>query len=381
MMERTTRERLALSLLFCQSGLCFSTLASRIADIKGSFHLADSELGALLLIRPLGSLLGLPLAGWIVDRYGSRSSSALGVLGFGGSLVLLGLAPSVRLLALGFLCYGLSSNLTSISINAQALAVQKSYGRTIMSSFHGSWSLAGFVGASLGGLALAVGLPMSAHFLLIAALGVAVVILTFPRLARDPGTPSRRMVLARPDRHLVWLGAIAFCGMLCEGSVYDWGSVYFAQVVRVREGLVTAGIVAYMAAMATGRFLSDRLANRFGSFPVIRACGVLICAGMAVSVAFPSPAAAVAGFALIGAGTSSVIPLTLSQVGSSERLSPGIALAVVSTIGYFGFLLGPPVIGFVAEALSLRASFALVALVGLGITLAVPLGERRSVPR
>ena len=380
-MPQITRQRIALSVLFCQSGLCFSTLASRIPDIKAAFQLSEGELGALLLIRPLGSLLGLPLSGWVVDRFGSRNSSILGVLAFGGSLALLGTAPSMRLLMLGFLAYGLSANLTSISINAQALVVQKGYGRTIMSSFHGAWSLAGFFGAALGGLALALDLPMTAHFLLIAGVGVVLVLVISGELGRDAEGTSRKMVLARPDRHLFRLGMIAFFGMLCEGAVYDWGSVYFNQVVRVPEGLVTAGIVAYMAAMAAGRFTSDRLANRFGSYPVIQSCGLLIFSGMAIAVAFPSLVSAVLGFALIGAGTSAVIPLTFSQVGSSKGLSPGIALAVVSTIGYFGFLLGPPVIGFVAEVVSLRASFAGVAAVGLAITLMVTLSDRRSVPR
>lgn len=380
-MHPKTRHRIALSALFCQAGLCFSALATRIPDLKASFQLTEGELGTLLLIRPLGSLLGLPIAGWIVDRYGSRQSSAIGVLGFGASLALLGLAPSLRLLVLAFLAYGLSANLTSISTNAQALAVQKSYGRTIMSSFHGVWSLAGFFGAAFGGLALALDIPMSTHFLLIAGTGAVLVLVSFPQLERDAQATRGKLVLARPDRHLFRLGVVAFCGMLCEGSIYDWGSVYFKQVVRVPEGLITAGVVAYMAAMATGRFLSDRLANRFGSYPVIQTSGVLIFSGMAIAVAFPSLGAAVVGFALIGAGTSSVIPLTFSQVGSSKGLSPGIALAVVSTIGYFGFLLGPPLIGFVAEALSLRASFAGVAVVGLAITLVVALSDRRSVPR
>ncbi|MFB9862843.1 MFS transporter [Rufibacter immobilis] len=378
MMQTKLKQRIALGVLFFQSGLCFSSWASRIPDIKNSFLFSDSEFGTLLLIRPLGSLLGLPLAGWVVDRYGSKYSAAIGILGFSVSLVLLGIVPAVAWLAVSLLLFGLSSNLTSISINAQALAVQESYGRTIMSSFHGLWSLAGFCGASVGAAAISLGLERVTHFLLIMGTVFLFVFLSLPHLNTDQEKIGKRLSFAKPDPQLLRLGLIAFCGMLCEGCMLDWSGVYFKQVLHAEQGWVTAGFMAYMGSMAAGRFVSDRFANRYGSTRMIQVNGLLICSGLLLAVIVPSFPMAILGFILVGAGTSSVIPLTYTQVGKNQTLSTGLALALVSTIGYFGFLLGPPLIGFIADWLSLRVSFTVVALVGISITLLVSLGAQQN---
>jgi MFS family permease len=376
-MEANVKQRIAISILFFQSGLCFSTWAARIPDIKAAFAFSDSELGSLLLIRPLGAFIGLPFAGWVVDKYGSHYSSVVGIMAFSVSLVLLGLSPTVWWLAIAILLFGLSANLTNISINAQALAVQKNYGKTIISSFHGLWSLAGFCGAGLGAVLIGLKVEMLYHFLLVMGTVMVFGLLSFKHLSREQQAGSRKFVFKKPEPELLQLGLIAFCGLLCEGCIYDWAGIYFKQVVQVEAGLVTAGFIAYMGTMALGRLVSDRFTNRFGSTAVIQASGVLIFSGLLLAVLFPHLITAILGFVLVGAGTSSVIPLTYAQVGKNPALSPGISLATVSTIGYFGFLLGPPLIGFIAELLSLRASFALVAVAGLMISLLATLAKRR----
>ncbi|AKQ45062.1 major facilitator transporter [Rufibacter radiotolerans] len=376
-MDAKLKQRIALGILFFQSGLCFSTWASRIPDIKAAFAFSDSELGTLLLIRPLGAFIGLPFAGWVVDKYGSNYSSVVGILAFSVSLVLLGLSPSVWWLAGAILLFGLSANLTNISINAQALAVQKNYGKTIISSFHGLWSLAGFCGAGLGAVLISLKVVMLYHFLLIMGTVLIFGLLTFKHLSREHQAGSRKFVFKKPEPVLLRLGLIAFCGLLCEGCIYDWAGIYFKQVVQVEAGLVTAGFIAYMGTMALGRMVSDHFTNRFGSTAIIQASGVLIFSGLILAVLFPHLITAILGFVLVGAGTSSVIPLTYAQVGKNPSLSPGISLATVSTIGYFGFLLGPPLIGFIADLLNLRASFALVAVAGLMITVLATLAKRR----
>lgn len=378
-MKLHTRQRIALSALFFQSGLCFSSWASRIPDIKEYFDLTDGELGTLLLVRPVGALFALPLSGWVVDKYGSRLSSTSGIIGFSLSLVMLGLAPTIPLLIISLLLFGVSANLINISNNAQALLVQNKYGKVIMASFHGLWSLAGFCGAAIGTLMLALRMDIVTHFLLIAVSVLVLLALSFPHLIKEEAQQaSKKMVFKKPDRQLLILGSIAFFGMMCEGCMFDWSAVYFKQVIKVEESLVAVGYMAFMGTMALGRFISDYFTNRFGGSTIIRLSGALIFLGLIIAVILPSLITGTIGFLLVGAGTSSVIPLTFSEVGKNKRFSTGIALAMVSTIGYFGFLLGPPLIGFIADLLSLRVSFTLVALAGLAITIIVTLSGRKS---
>ena len=377
-MRKRTKERIALSALFFQSGLCFSTWASRIPDIKENFNFSDSELGAVLLVRPVGALVALPLAGFIVDKFGSKLSSTAGVLLFGLGLALIGTAGNVPFFVGSLLLFGMAANLINISNNAQALVIQRKYGRVIMASFHGLWSLAGFCGAGVGVLALWVGLDLSTHFYLVSATVFILLVLSYPYLNNENGNQSgEKKPWKKPNRQLLVLGIIAFCGLMCEGCMFDWSAVYFKQVIEAEEGMIAAGYMAFMGMMATGRFISDYFTNRFGTSLIIQASGILIFSGLIIAVLFPTLFPGIMGFLLVGAGTSSVIPLTFTQVGKVKGFTSGLALAVVSTIGYFGFLLGPPLIGFIADLLSLRASFTLVALVGLIISAIVLLEKQR----
>jgi MFS family permease len=376
-MDLKTRQRLALSAVFFQSGLCFSTWASRIPDIKETFAFSDSELGSLLLIRPLGALFALPLSGYVVDTFGSRQAATVGIIGFSLSLLFLGLAPSALLLGASILFFGMFANLLNISANAQALLVQQQFGRVIMASFHGLWSLAGFCGAGIGALMLYLQVPVVNHFLLISITVIVLLMLSKRHLSREQGAGAgKKLVLKRPDRHLLILASIAFCGLICEGCMFDWSGVYFKEVIGAQEGMVAAGYMSFLGMMALGRFISDFFSNRYGSATIIKISGLMIATGLLTAVFFPSLLMGILGFFLVGAGTSSIIPLTYTEVGKNETFSPGIALAMVSTMGYVGFLLGPPLIGFIADLLSLRASFALVALVGLCITVIVSLNAK-----
>lgn len=368
---------MALNALFFQSGLCFSTWASRIPDIKESFDLTDGALGAILLIRPLGALFGLPISGVVVDKFGSKPSASVGMAIFSLSLIGLGLSPSVPFLIGCLLMFGLSANLLNISINAQALLVQKKYGKVIMASFHGLWSLAGFCGAGVGVIVLYLGLDVVTHFFLISGTILILLFISYPNLNSDREVGSKKLVLKKPDSHLLKLGLIAFFGLICEGSMFDWSSVYFKEVVKAEEGLVVAGFMSFMGMMALGRFISDFFTNRFGSIKVIKASGLLIFSGLMIAVLFPNIYTAILGFIMVGAGTSSIIPLTYNETGKNQNFPSGMALAMVSTMGYFGFLLGPPIIGFISDLLNLRASFVLVALAGFTITVLISFQNRK----
>ncbi|ERM82300.1 hypothetical protein P872_18595 [Rhodonellum psychrophilum GCM71 = DSM 17998] len=364
------KRRIALGSLFFMAGLCFSSWAARIPDIQFKFSLSEAQLGTLLLGLPLGSLVALPLAGWAVHRFGSRIVIILGGIGYAIFLPLIGFSSSVLMLVPTVIVFGMIGNLMNISLNTKALELEDNYGRSILGSFHGLWSLAGFSGAGIGAVMIYFEVIPVVHYLVVAGLALVLLFLGQRYVFKDAkSSEGSGMVLRRPDDLLLRIGAIAFLGMMCEGCMFDWSGVYFKKVVEIEPRFVALGYVAFMGAMATGRFVSDKLTNRFGKIIILRISGLLIFTGLSLSVAFPVIQVATLGFLLVGFGVASIIPVAYSIAGRSKLYSPGIALALVSTISFFGFLIGPPLIGFIADLFSLKVSFALIAFTGLGITL------------
>lgn len=363
------KRRLALGSLFFLAGLCFASWASRIPDIQLKFQLSEAQLGTLLLGLPIGSLIALPAAGFLVHRFGSRIVILMSGVGYLVFLPLIGFSPNVWMLVPVVMIYGMIGNMMNISLNTQALGLEDEYGKSILASFHGLWSLAGFTGAGIGALMIYLNILPGFHYLIISAIVVVVLFLAqgFIRSDLQNGGGGGGLVLKKPDGLLLRVGGIAFLGMMAEGCMFDWSGVYFKKVVQIEEGLVALGYVSFMGAMASGRFITDRIINKIGRLPLIRISGGLIFSGLIVSVLFPIPVVATIGFLLVGFGVAAIVPIAYSTAGRSKLYSPGVALAMVSTISFFGFLIGPPVIGYIAELSSLKTSFTLVALAGLGI--------------
>ena len=363
------KRRLALGSLFFLAGLCFASWASRIPDIQLKFQLSEAQLGTLLLGLPIGSLIALPAAGFLVHRFGSRIVILMSGVGYLVFLPLIGFSPSVWMLVPVVMIYGMIGNMMNISLNTQALGLEDEYGKSILASFHGLWSLAGFTGAGIGALMIYLNILPGFHYLIISAIVVVVLFLAqgFIRSDLQNGGGGGGLVLKKPDGLLLRVGGIAFLGMMAEGCMFDWSGVYFKKVVQIEEGLVALGYVSFMGAMASGRFITDRIINKIGRLPLIRISGGLIFSGLIVSVLFPVPVVATIGFLLVGFGVAAIVPIAYSTAGRSKLYSPGVALAMVSTISFFGFLIGPPLIGYIAELSSLKTSFTLVALAGLGI--------------
>ncbi len=363
--------RLAVSAFFFLNGLCFSSWGSRIPAIQANHGLSEAGLSALLLCIPIGALLSLPFAGWLVSRAGSRPVMLAAALLYALFLTLIGLAANPFVLGAMMFLFGFIGNLGNISVNTQAVSVEALYGHTIMSSFHAVWSLAGLTGAGIGTVMVNLFIPPLMHFIFISVLALILTGIayryTLPEQAQPVGV-SRPPIFVKPDRTLIGLGVIAFCCMICEGTMYDWSGVYFAKAVAAAPGQVTMGFMAFTAATTSGRLAGDWLTRRYGITGMLRGSGLLTAAGLLLSVLLPYPIPAAAGFFFVGLGVSTVIPLVYSAAGKSSAMSQSMALAAVSTLGFFGFLAGPPIIGFIAEAAGLRWSFAVIALMGLMIT-------------
>lgn len=362
--------RIAVSAFFFLAGLCFASWASRIPNIQLKLHLDNAALGAVLLGLPVGLMVSLPLAGWLVAKFGSKPIALVAALLYASTLPVLGLVTTIWQLVLCLFVFGMGGNLLNISINTQAIGTEVLYGRTIMASYHGLWSLAGFSGAALGTLFISLGWLPWQHFLVILGLALLIVLTAAGRLiGKDGHEGGTQPIFARPDRSLINLGIIAFCSMICEGAMFDWSGVYFQKVIHPPQGLVAIGYTAFMSTMASGRFLGDWLATKWGIKRILQLSGTLTATGLLTAILFPWLFPALLGFLLVGAGVSSVIPLVYSAAGRSKVLSPGVALAAVSTIGYLGFLFGPPFIGFIAQATNLRVSLGLIAILGSLIVL------------
>lgn len=358
--------RIAVSTFFFIAGFTFSSWASRIPDIKTTLLLSDAGLGAVLVALPLGLMTSMPFSGYLVARFGSKKIMIITAIFYPLTLILLGLAPTVWLLSALLFVFGFWGNLFNISVNTQAVGVEALYGRSIMASFHGLWSLAGFTGAAVGALMIAVHLTPFVHFCIVCAISFLLAFLSFQYTLPHNNNNKAQPVFAKPDRAILKLGLIAFGCLVCEGTMFDWSGVYFQKVVKVSASFTTLGYVAFMSSMAAGRFIADWLITKFGVKTMLQFSGIVITTGLLTAVIFPYIVPATIGFLVVGLGVSSVVPLVYGIAGKSKTMAPGVALAAVSTIGFLGFLAGPPLIGFIAGASDLRWSFTVIAFIGLG---------------
>ena len=369
------RVRLATSLFFFGMGFCFATWASRIPDIKSMLHLSEAELGMLLFALPIGQLVGMPFSGKIVTKYGSRIISIIGLLLYAFSLILLGLATVKLELAIGLFMFGFFANFCGIAINTQGVYTQQLFDKPIVGSFHGSWSLAGFCGASLSLLMLALKINPFQHFVIAFVFIVFIVAFNYKFIVESKvkkrGERSGYSFIKNPDTTLIWLGVICFCGMASEGIMFDWSGVYFKEIVKAPGALVVLGYTTFMISMASGRFLSDFLVHKYGNKKVLIISGIVISTGLYSAVIFPYLIPCTIAFMVVGFGVSNVVPIIFNVAGNNEKVPTGIALTIVSSISFMGFLIGPPLIGYIAELTSLKYSFAIIGIFGVLISLLV----------
>lgn len=364
------RIRWAVSLFYFAMGLCSATWASRIPDLKTALQLSESDLGTILFAIPLGQLLAMPFSGRLVARYGSHRLILIVMVLYAFMMTNIGLATSALQLSLVLFIFGIFGNMTNISVNTQGVYAEGLYKRTIMSSFHGAWSTAGFTGALIGLAMLALELPPYTHFIIVFGIVLTIMALNFRFLikAKLKKSLEKKKLFTKPDSTLIWLGVIGFCCMASEGVMFDWSGVYFKDVVLAPGPLVIVGYTSFMIMMATGRFIGDKLIFKFGRKRVMQISGVMISAGLFTSVLLPYLIPSTIAFMVVGLGVSTIVPTVYSVAGKNQSVTPGEALTIVSSVSFLGFLMGPPVIGYIAEAFGLKFSFAFIGVFGLFIS-------------
>jgi MFS family permease len=359
--------RIALSGFFFFTGICFASWASRIPDIKMQLGLNDAELGALLLFLPIGTFLGIPISGSITSIYGSNRILKIAAVVYPLSLVLIGTISNTWQLACYLFLFGMAGNLYNVSVNTQAAVLSKLYDKSIISTFHGFWSLAGFVGGLVGGLFVAKQILPLHQFIVVAFISICYLFIAHSYLM--PSEKNKQPLLKmwnKPSPLILQFGFIALGNMICEGMMFDWSGIFFQKVVVVSNEFRTLGYISFMACMTIGRMFSDILINYWGARKQLMFSGLLVTIGLVVAVALPGIILSTIGFMLVGFGVSSVIPTIYGTVGrAAEPGQTSIALASVSSIGFFGFLIGPPIIGFLSQAIGLRWAFLSISLLGM----------------
>ena len=363
-MNQATTQRISLSVYFFLYGFGFATWASRIPSIKVNFDFNEAELGNLLLVMPISSLIGLPISGWLVSKYNSRVPLIVSYVVLVYSLFIIGSAETLVDLVIGVALFAFCTRIGNISVNTMSLALQKTLEKKIIGSFHGLWSLGGLFGALFSTFMVSANVSMKDHFLYVCVFSLILGLVAFPYLLKnDKSTVGNKLILGKPDKYILYLGLMVFFGALCEGGMFDWSGVYFKEVVG--EEVFTLGYLIFMTFMALSRFYSDKLIDQIGMKSTYLLGAVIVTLGIFLVIVFPSYWPVLIGFSLVGIGVSSVIPMTFSLAGNSKKYSPGMAISIISTYGIIGMLIGPPLVGYLAHLVGLKYSFVLFIVCGL----------------
>ena len=382
-LDRFRSPRFAITLVFGLNGALYGSWAARIPAVQNRLDLGAGQLGIALAGVAAGALLAMPLAGSWAARLGSRRVTRAALVGACLSVAVVALSPSLGVLVAATLFLGMTNGSLDVAMNAQGTAIERRSSGLILGSLHAAFSGGGLVGALTGAAAAGAGLDVRVHLALLGAVALALGLTATRHLLpghADAAAAGPRF--ARPSRALWALGLLAFCCLLAEGAAGDWSAVYVEDALGAPASQAALAFAAFSAAMTLGRLVGDRLVAALGSVRLLRRSGLLAGLGLGAALVLAMPAAAIVGFGLLGAGLSVVIPAVFRSAAATPGAAPGPSLALVSTLGYLGFLAGPPLVGGLAELTSLPVALGAVALcAATTATLAGATGRAPADPR
>lgn len=360
--------RAACSIFFFISGFGYASWASRIPTIQQQLNLNEAQLGTVLFAMPVGLILTLPLTKYLLRKHSSNLIMLIGALLFNITLCLPGFTNSILQLMVVLFVFGAARNIMNISMNGQSVAVQAHYTRSIITTFHGVWSMAGFAGAGLGYLMVANNIGTEYHLPMAGILMVLLSLAAYPQtLYQEPIPEERKPVFSLPDKSVLGFAIICFACMATENVMYDWAIIYFEKAGMALPSTAITGFVVYMIFMTMGRFGGDKIVHKIGIVNIIKFSGLMIFFGLLLVALFPYKSVIFPSFALVGLGVSCIVPLIFSLAGRDKTVNSGTRVASISTIGYLGFLVVPPSVGYLAHATSLRWAFGILSFLGLMI--------------
>ncbi len=360
--------------MFFVNGFIYASWVARLPRIQELYGLDNGDTGLILLVASVGALLAMPFTGWLIVRTGSDRVTALAALLFLVWVALIPLAPGVVVLGLVFFGMGASTGILDVAMNAQAVLVEQAYRRPIMASFHAVFSAGMMLGAGSGALFTQFDMALMPHLLIVTGLTFLLAVWGGRKLLPDPlREPDREGGAFRlPNRALVGVGLIAFCCMLGEGAMADWSTNYLERTAGAGKAVAPLGLAAFSLAMTTGRLFGDRGRARWGDRRILVYSSALALVGMSVALVWVQPLIIIAGFFVVGLGLATIVPIAYSTAGNTPGIAPGVGISMVTTVGYSGFLFGPPIIGFLADWQTLHLALGFVWILFLVMMVLTP---------
>jgi MFS family permease len=366
-----TTPRIAVKLIFFINGFVHANMASRFPKVQELFSIDNGILGFVLLSSSVGALIAMPFTGWLIIRNGSRRITIFSVFVYCLFVPLIPLLPGIAGLVATFFVLGLTAGMLDVSMNSQAVMVEQQYGKPIMTSFHALFSVGMVVGAGCGALFIKLNTTLFIHLSIITAMGLLGAAWARYHLIHDKpkDNVAEGPAFRLPNAAMISIGTIAFCCMLGEGAMADWSTNYMENIAHADKALAPIGLSAFALAMTVGRFFGDSARMKLGDRNLMIICGVISTLGLSFTLVFIHPYLVIAGLFVTGIGLSSLVPIAYSIAGNTKELSPGVGLAMVTTVGYSGFLFGPPLIGLIADFHSLRIALGMVAILFVLMTI------------
>lgn len=357
----------AVGLVFATESMLFGSWVAHIPHVKDTLHLTDAQLGMTLFALPAGLITMNPMTGWIVGRIGQVNACFWAALAFCAALLIPVTAPNVYVLVAGLYVVGLCSALINVAMNTLATDVEKANDIVIMSSCHGMWSVGGILSSLIAGIAIANHVPPALHVAGILAFVVLCTVLVRPVLQSITVVPPEKSAaFVRPNLDLLLMIFIGLAVAMGEGLAFDWSGIYLRDTLKTSSQVAALGFGAFSLTMTLGRFLGDAIIPRIGAKRWLLLGGLMAASGLVLAVILPYPPVALLGFALLGAGSSLGAPILYSAALRIPGISPAGGLATFATFSFVGFLAGPPLIGFIADAFGLAWGLLFVALMLLG---------------
>jgi MFS family permease len=347
--------------MFAVNSVLFGSWFSRIPEIQTRLGLSEGELGLALLGMPLGSLAIMPLVGWLIARYGAGRTALGAAIVFCGAIAAPVFAWDRLSLTAAMVGLGLAHGSMNVSMNAEAAATEARLETSILSMCHACSSIGGMVGAIAGGAIAALGITPQSHLVSVASLMAILAIARGQSLLDSPPSQVSEPIFAWPSRPIVGLAAVAFCIWLGEGAMADWSTVYLRNTLHSTPLLAGASFACFSLGMAIGRLYCDCISERFGSALVVQIGTLVAAIGLIVGLSLENPYAGIVGFSFVGIGFAGVIPLLFRAAARTPGMAAGTNIAAVASVGYVGFLTGPPLIGFAAESMGLAHALGIVA--------------------
>ncbi len=375
--------RIAVCAYFLVNGFLMGNWTARIPAVKAYFEVDNSTLGLLLFCFAAGAMTAMPFTGSVISRFGSHRVTV-----FTGGLMCLVLPflvvmPNVYVAAIAIFGYGFAGGSMDVAMNGQAVYVERGYGRSIMSSFHAVFSAGMASGAAVGGLFAKTDWPLFFHFLTVALLSFIIVwmasyyVIDALEEERKAGEDQPNFIF--PNKLILPLGLIAFCSMVGEGTMADWSALYMENVIGESESLGAMTIVSFGMAMFIGRSFGDHFTNRWGRYKMLQNSSLMAIFGLGLMLAVLNWWVVLLGSFLLGLGLASIAPIVYSASGNTPGVAPSVGIAMATTVGYAGFFVGPPTLGFLADAIGLRMALLFtMGLLILMLGLAVRMGRGKN---